>query len=135
MSAQTPIIKPEQLIEIASHIKTFEYEGNYAKLYFDTNFGTDEVIQKQLNEIGIKEILHKHTDMTGAIASGHSFILDYQNSTQKKTIDVLHHNFVRMSALKQLFANGGIKLSNEEQSYFDKEAARLASIKAASKVK
>ena len=138
MSAIEPYVqsaKENETALLAAHLKTFEFEGNYAKLYFDTSAGTDKEIQTGLHQIGITEVLHKHTDMSGAYASGHAFILDYANSKQKSAIDALHYKFVRMSALKALFANGGFQLSKDEQLYFDKEAARIAAIKVSGNAK
>ena len=118
----------QQMIDLAKHISAIEFEDNFAKITFD---GTKTLadLEKSLKELGITEIFHKHTDMTGARSTDSVFVLEYYNSTQKKNIDALSHKYKRIDALKTLLYNGGTKLSDEESKFIDSENAKISALK------
>ena len=125
----------EKAVNLAARVKQFEHEGNFVKLYISTNKEDLQLTQNALNEIGISEIFHEHTDRSGASPIGHSFVLNYEGSKQQKAIDNLEQKVIRMSALNKLFYNGGFKLSHIEQEFFDKQAAHIAALKLSGNVK
>lgn len=124
----------ERTAKLAAGIKDFEHQDNFVRLEFKA--GTDiNKITQILESLGVTDIINKYTNGVTKSETSPVFILNYQYSQQKKTLDNLEHEFVRMSALQKLFNYGGFKLSHAEQEYFDEQSARAAAAKMASKTK
>lgn len=124
----------EKMARLAAEIENFEHQDNFVRLDFKT--GTDiNKITKTLESLGITNIINKYTNGIVKSEIRPVFILDYQYSEQKKILDNLEHEFIRMSALQELLYHGGFKLSRAEQAYFDEAATRAAAAIMASKTK
>lgn len=115
---QTATLK-QQKTDLAAEIKDFQFDGNFVELLFYPNVYSKEQIETMLNNCGIKNIIYSHTNMNGTKVEGHSFVLHYVNDlNQKAVVNDLESYFIRMKALKELFHNGGFKLTAEERKHF-----------------
>ena len=108
----------EQMTVLAASLVDIKHDANFVKLEFDTRL-TPKQILDTLKAVGITDIRNHYENMSGFAMTRYILELDYQYSPQKKIIDNLEHQFVRMSALKKLFVNGGLKLSRFEKQYFN----------------
>lgn len=103
---------------LAASIIEMKHNANFIELEFDTRL-TPKQILDTLKNAGITDIVNHYGNMAGDAITQYVLVLNYQYSSQKNAIDELEHQFIRMSALKKLFFNGGIKLSQFEQQYFN----------------
>ena len=73
---------------LAEQITKVDYELNFAKITFKPDMDIKS-ITKALHSIGITNIVHSHSDVSGKEVFYHGFILNYKNPEQKNIINNL----------------------------------------------